>query len=168
MNHGAPAATTARSGCSGSNMRSAPRSSAPRAITDASAGWSDSTSGTAARQLLSRSSGAALATGTPGRKRASIVWSSMETDAADRRRPDSVGGHDHFPRRDSLGEPCAVGEREVQATGRLAALVAHDHRGVVDGDVGELAGDDALFLHLEQVGEVGFERDLDAGSTRAH
>ena len=77
MNHGAPAATTTRSGNSGSKIRNAPRSSALWATTVRSPSCSVTTWGTIWRQWANRSVGAACSTGWPQRKRGTIGWDSI-------------------------------------------------------------------------------------------
>ena len=67
MNHGAPAATTARSGWSGSNIRSAARSSVDRASSWPKVSWSEAMIGSDRRQAASRSTGVARSTGTSQR-----------------------------------------------------------------------------------------------------
>ncbi len=67
MDHGTPAATTARSGRSGSKMRSAPKSSPPRATVRANPSWSVSTTGRPRRHLCQRSAGVERSTGSPQR-----------------------------------------------------------------------------------------------------
>ena len=65
MNHGAPAATTARSGCSGSKMRSAPRSSVLVAKTVVSHSSGVVTDGLRRRQSACRRAGWVRSTASP-------------------------------------------------------------------------------------------------------
>ena len=67
MNHGAPAATTARSGWSGSKIRSAARSSVERASRAPKTSWSQAMIGSDRRQAARRSTGVARSTGTSQR-----------------------------------------------------------------------------------------------------
>ena len=67
MNHGAPAATTARSGWSGSNIRRAARSSVDRVSRAPNVSWSQAMIGSWRRQAASRSTGVARSTGTSQR-----------------------------------------------------------------------------------------------------
>ena len=104
MNHGAPAATTTRSGKSGSKIRSAPRSSALRVTTVRSPSWSVSTWGTRWRHLANRSDGVparrAARSGT-GEGRG-VVDHRHHLDAAG---PAARGGHDHLHRHQVFGQP---------------------------------------------------------------
>ncbi len=169
MNHGAPAATTARSGKSGSKMRRAPRSSALRATTVRRPSWSVSSIGTLRRHWAIRSAGLARSTGWPHSQRGSISSPSMRAGELLADRPLAPGRDDDLERGQVGVEAGRRRERDAQAPARASRGGAG--RSVAAVDVLAAcspsgARDGPALLDLEQVGEVGVVGQLDGAVRR--
>ena len=98
MNHGAPAATTARSGCAPSTMRKAARSASAWSTAAGNRGSSDTTEGTDERQAVSSriatprasSEGRSRSAGTPAETGCTVTVTVASSRAATRRRQPAV------------------------------------------------------------------------------
>ena len=156
MNHGAPAATTVRSGKSGSKMRRAPRSSALRATTARRPSWSVSTTGTLRRHWAMRSAGLARATGWPHSQRGSISSPSMAQENCWHSGHSPFGGMMTSQRARWASSNGGLGERDAQAAGVRPVPVAEDQAAaLVTRFVAQPRPTTPGLLDREQVGEVG-------------
>ena len=160
MNHGTPAATTARSGRSGSKMRSAPRSSPPRATVRARPSWSVSTTG---RPRRHSASARPAWRARPGRRSGTRGTSSSPSMTGL-----SCRQVCHSPR---AGTMVSKRARSTSRTGSpqlsssraappVAAVWREVHPALVDGDRCRRPAGPPV-AHVDQVGEVGREPDLD-------